>query len=359
LKAEKLPPMATTGWEETLILLSGLLKPEEMDRFISALMRVNIVLAGRCLTEGGERERCRQPLVNEVRKQLATLVENPHRPLSTRYAAGVVVGVLGDPRIPDPKEHNAMIQIPAGEFLRGTSPQQVKQLLRANPDWEAESFEREQPQRRIYLDEYRIDKYPVTNSQYQQFLQAKDFNSQWLPKYWHDNRFNQPNAPVVGVTWHQASAFAEWCGKRLPTEAEWEKAARGVDGRIYPWGNQPPDYRRANYDFYIDQPTPVGLYPLGARPDGLMDLAGNVWEWCSDWYDGDYYKSRPTRNPQGPETGNSRVCRGGSWGGWVVNRFNLRCAYRNWDYPSGRGNTQGFRCVCSSASKYSSTKMNL
>jgi formylglycine-generating enzyme required for sulfatase activity len=133
---------------------------------------------------------------------------------------------------------------------------------------------------------------------------------------------------VTGVTWHDAASYCRWARGRLPTEAEWEWAARGLDRRKYPWGFEEPNATRANYaDGGPGHPTPVGLYPLGATPEGICDLAGNVWEWTTDWYDGN-------------ET--LRVLRGGSWG---LNPRNLRCAYRVKNPPSDRSGYLGFRCV--------------
>ena len=311
-------------------------------------------------------------------------MENQEVALPVRIAAGDVLGFLGDPRIPDPRDFSAMIRIPAGEFIMGISLQQAQQLLQllsADPlftkvtDLEA-VLETEQPQRRIYLDEYCIDKYPVTNSQYRQFIEDRGYSREelwsdegwaWLewrledvnrhrrrfhldeiremvPRYLNNSRFNKPNYPAVGVTCYEAEAFARWYGKQLPTEAQWEKAARGTDGRIYPLGNQPPDYKRANYGWYVHRPTPVGLYPSGASSYGLMDMAGNVWEWCADWHDKYYYQNGPSRNPRGPSRGIERVSRGGSWGS--MHPYYLRASYRNcWRDPEDWSDQLGFRCA--------------
>ena len=153
-----------------------------------------------------------------------------------------------------------------------------------------------------------------------------------------------PNRPVTRVSWFEASAYAASIGVRLPTEAEWERAARlGRDGEHYPWGSGKPDATLANFDQRVGNPTPVGLYPDGATKAGLLDVAGNVWEWCGDWYDKKYYASSPERDPQGPPEGEGRVIRGGSWG--YYGPRDLRCSGRLRYVPVGRLNVVGFRCV--------------
>jgi formylglycine-generating enzyme required for sulfatase activity len=152
---------------------------------------------------------------------------------------------------------------------------------------------------------------------------------------------------VVSVSWYEAAAYCAWLSERLgravrlPTEAEWERAARGTSGRKYPWGSDAPDVTRANYDFKVGHTTPVGLYPLGATPEGIHDLAGNAWEWVSDWYAPNYFVTRSSQNPKGPSSGRYRVLRGGSW---VPNPRNVRVSRRLRNYPSSRYDDNGFRC---------------
>ena len=163
------------------------------------------------------------------------------------------------------------------------------------------------------------------------------------PSYWGKKRFGRPKQPVVGVSWHDAVAYCQWAGVRLPTEAEWEYAASGTDGRKYPWGNEAPDKTRAVIDISgVNRPASVGGLPQGASPFGALDMAGNVWEWCADWYGEDYYRQSPAADPKGPAEGKYRVLRGGSW--YFGPSF-LRVAYRFSGTPDGRDNDGGFRAA--------------
>ncbi|MEW6567810.1 MAG: SUMF1/EgtB/PvdO family nonheme iron enzyme [Chloroflexota bacterium] len=212
-----------------------------------------------------------------------------------------------------------LVFVPEGEFLMGASS--------ADP----EAFDNEKPQHNVYLEAYWIDSTEVTNAMYALCVAdgactppGEDASFSRSPYYSHPTCAGYP---VIQVTWQQAQDYCEWAGRRLPTEAEWEKAARGTDGRIYPWGNQPPDGTRANLcgsecpneanvpsidDGFFDT-APVGTYPAGASPYGALDMAGNVWEWVADWWQPDYYATSPTVNPSGPSNGDTSVARGGSF----------------------------------------------
>ena len=228
------------------------------------------------------------------------------------------------------------ILIPAGSFQMGCDS--------SNP---AESCNGdEQPLHTVMLDAYSIDKYEVTNARYKACVDAGGCEPpQEASSYTRAVYFGNPefaDYPMIKVNWHQASAFCAWEGKRLPTEAEWEKAARGTDGRIYPWGDQAPTQELANFDGNVGDTTPVGSYPAGASPYGVMDMAGNVWEWVNDWYDGSYYSQSPSENPQGPASGEYRVLRGGSWGDYGIS---VRSAIRYYNGPGIWYYSVGFRCV--------------
>lgn len=227
-----------------------------------------------------------------------------------------------------------MMFVPAGEFLMGSS----------DADKDAQSNEK--PQHTVYLDAFWMDKYEVTNALYKKCVDAgKCLPPNPTKSYTRDPYYGNAqydNYPVVYVSWDDANSYCEWVGKRLPTEAEWEKAARGSDGRIYPWGNTFDKNLLNSGEGGAGDTTEVGQYPNGASPYGLMDMAGNVWEWVNDWYDGNYYSNSPRENPQGPSTGQYRVLRGGSWSNY---RDLVRAANRNAYAPNNRNNNIGFRCA--------------
>ena len=198
-----------------------------------------------------------------------------------------------------------MITIPAGAFLMGTPEGQGRA-----DEW---------PQRSVYLDAFMIDQVEVTNERYMRFVKATGHRTPPNPYGTGPLQSIQgiEHLPVVQMTWYDAKTYCGWAGKRLPTEAEWEKAARGTDGRLYRWGNDPPTAKRANFDReWVEEKTlhPVGSVPGGDSPYGVKDMAGNAREWVSDWYDAEYYRHAPDRNPQGPDKkGVVRSIRGGSW----------------------------------------------
>ncbi len=220
-----------------------------------------------------------------------------------------------------------MVFVPAGYFDMGSG------LNDANAD------EDEQPVHKVYLDGYWIDKTEVTNSMYQQCISAEVCTRPAQTKFHTNPEYS--NHPVIGVSWDQANIYCEWAGRRLPTEAEWEKAARGTDGRIYPWGNDPPSNSLLNYNHLVNKTTPVGTYPAGASAYGALDMAGNAWEWVADGYSQEYYSISASNNPISESPVNRRVLRGGNWDS---NAEGVRAANRFWAFP-GRNDTDGFRCA--------------
>ncbi len=161
---------------------------------------------------------------------------------------------------------------------------------------------------------------------------------------------SKDNHPIVNVSWEDASAYAQWAGATLPTEAQWEKAARGPDGRLFPWGDYVESVKRRSATLNDEEQTkPVGSYPEVSSPYGAQDMTGNVWQWCADWYDENYYQNCPARNPSGPPTGALRVLRGGRW---FYNQPNFfPAAYRNYCTPKHWLSLCGFRCVMGSPAK--------
>lgn len=225
-----------------------------------------------------------------------------------------------------PADGMDMIPIPAGKFSMGSD----------------DGDDDEKPVHTVNLTAYYIDKYEVSVAQYRRCVEAGICAE---PFTWP--AFSEPNAPVVGVTWDDAKNYCEWVGARFPTEAEWEKAARGTDARTFPWGNQEQDCTLGNYVVQdaecVGSPAEVGSYPGGASPYGVLDMAGNAFEWVADWYAADYYADSPARNPQGPESGIFKVARGGSWA-----RDEVSAADRHTiGLPSDPDSDFGFRCAAS------------
>ncbi|HLP48215.1 MAG TPA: SUMF1/EgtB/PvdO family nonheme iron enzyme, partial [Candidatus Kapabacteria bacterium] len=204
-----------------------------------------------------------------------------------------------------------MIYIPPGKFMMGAD--------NGNKD--------EKPVHEVGLDGYWIGKYEVTFAQFDQY--CEEIGRKMKPD---DEDWGREKRPVINVSWDDAVAYCKWLSQetgltfQLPTEAQCEKAARGTEGLVYPWGNEFDKNKCNSSASGANGTVPVGTYPSGKSPYGCMDMAGNVWEWCSDWYDKDYYKNSPAKNPRGPSTGTYRALRGGSW---YYRSFSLRCAARS------------------------------
>jgi gamma-glutamyl hercynylcysteine S-oxide synthase len=242
-----------------------------------------------------------------------------------------------------------MVLVNAGGFTRGIDNKQI------------EGFDDEAPAKMIYLSSYYIDKFEVSNRDYTEFIKATDHPA---PAYWDHNLLNQPQQPVTGVNWFDANAYCHWNNKRLPTEAEWEKAARGPAGSTYPWGNI-LDYSKANFakgkSGQRDVTASVDAYPEGKSYYGVYNMAGNVFEWVQDWYDSGYYRTgKEVKNPKGPQLGiafvaskanpkqattlKKKVIRGGSW---FAPAQSITTTHRFWNDPMNNsyGVGLGFRCA--------------
>ncbi len=248
------------------------------------------------------------------------------------------------------------VAIPEGEFLMGSTPEEANAAyqdakLRSSM-LEQHTFDAELPQHQVYLSAYEISRYEITNAQYRAFVAAmnrptpRGHNGE---ETWADETLNGDTQPIVGVTWFDAQAFAEWIGGSLPTEAQWERAARGTEARMYPWGNTPPKARQhANFARRYNRPMPIGQFPKGRSPEGIADLAGNVWEWCLDEYDPTIYQRNWKGVPHDRfnlrfrDVLRSRVIRGGAWD--VGSAF-LRSSLRFKFYPLDSTHTIGFRVV--------------
>ncbi len=248
------------------------------------------------------------------------------------------------------------VSIPAGTFLMGSTPEETEAAyedakLRSSM-LERHTFDAELPKHQVYLSAYEISRYEITNAQYRAFIEATDrptprgHNGEEI---WADETLSGDTQPVVGVTWFDAQAFAEWIGGSLPTEAQWERAARGTTARTYPWGDTPPKARQhANFARRYNRPVSVGQFPKGESLDGIADLAGNVWEWCLDEHSPTAYQRGSSDVPRNPlnlrfrDVLRARVIRGGAWD---VGRAFLRSGLRFKFYPLDSTHTIGFRVV--------------
>lgn len=295
-------------------------------------------------------------LLARVRDRLAELLTFGRLGAVERARAGDTLGRLGDPRPgvalrPDGLPDIAWCEVPAGEFIMGNT-QQTDDM----------AYDNEAPQHAAIIREpYRISKYPITNAQFEAFVQDGGYTDRWRQCWtragwrWKGNRsapdrhggvYDLPNHPAVMITWYEAAAFCSWLGEKLglavtlPSEAQWEEAARGVDDRTYPWGEQiTPEH--ANYDQTgIGTTSAVGIFPKGASPCDALDMSGNVWEWCrTKWQK--YYRGRPDEDLEGSDT---RVLRGGAFVGLA---WDVRCAYRLGELPLSRNWNVGFRVAAS------------
>jgi formylglycine-generating enzyme required for sulfatase activity len=346
-------------WAETILLYTGFLNLEMRKRsndVVEAILNTKQedekikrrlwLLGSRALRDFQPSKRDDE-VVTLARNKLYKLIES-NASLEERFEAGEIIGTLGDLRI---KKDN-MVLVKGGKFIRGSGED------------DADAYSNEKPQREIYLDDFWIGKYPVTNEEFKEFVDDGGYDReefwtregwQWReeneiskPEYGHDQKWNAPNFPVVVISWHEAEAYANWLSEktghhyRLPTEAEWEKAARGTKGFKYPWGEHFDKNSCNSGELGLNRTSPVGIFPEGKSPYGCFDMAGNVWEWCSDRYGAEYYANSPDRNPKGPSDGAGRVARGGCWYDYA--RV-CRSAIRDRRDPRLRDYALGFRIL--------------
>jgi eukaryotic-like serine/threonine-protein kinase len=247
------------------------------------------------------------------------------------------------------KDGMILMHVPAGEFTMGSKAEDALPLCeKFGVSCPLDLLRNEEPPHTVYLDAFWIDQTEVTNAMYIKCVQAGKCEPPTEPKsYTRDSYYDNTQFakfPVVLVAWGDAEAYCAWADRRLPTEAEWEKAARGEDARVYPWGNDFPSNDLLNFRDFIGDTTVVGKYPSGASPYDALDMAGNVWEWTADWYDGTYYASSPSSNPPGPDSGTERVLRGGGFGSRI---YTYRSTFRYIGAPADTYPWVGFRCAMS------------
>ena len=283
------------------------------------------------------------------------------------FLVAVLLIAAPAPRAAAEKDGAPMVLVPAGPFRMGTSEEDIQKLLIICPRCKPSRFDEERPARRIHLDAYYIDKYPVIVRLFERFVKETKHETEaeregwgWVLENWNWKKekganwrepfgskvhgIAVPDHPVVQVAWADADAYCRWAGKRLPTEAEWEKAARGTDGRLFPWGDDWDSSKLIYRDNGGGQTHPVQRADLThAGPYGAVDLAGHVWEWVADWFGKDAYRSADMKNPRGPVRGEERVKRGGAWNIGVLLTF--RTAFRDYHDPGFSNNISGFRCA--------------
>jgi formylglycine-generating enzyme required for sulfatase activity len=338
-------------WKETILLYTGLMNlgmKKRSNGIVCEMIKMTksprLQVLGAEALRDFQSSRREEAVVQLAKEKLLTIMVSESA-LQERFDAGEILGTLGDTRINVLSP--TMVTVEAGEFTRGS---------------DEIGEEDEKPEKRIYLDNFMMGKYPVTNQEFKVFIDDGGYENkqfwtkegwQWIkeenisePGLLHDRKWNGLNFPVVEVSWYEASAYTRWLSEKtghrymLPSEAQWEKAARGSSGFLYPWGKKWKDDYCNSRECGLIRSSPVGIFPKGKSPYGCLDMSGNVLEWCSDWYEDDYYKKSPDRNPPGPKSGTYRVLRGGCWFdyGWFV-----RSAYRNRYEPSDRLNITGFR----------------
>ncbi|MBN1813550.1 MAG: SUMF1/EgtB/PvdO family nonheme iron enzyme [Anaerolineae bacterium] len=316
-----------------------------------------------------------EPIRNGLTRSLVDILDQnpPVTSIATRIKVGDILGQLGDPRFTSNYLLPEFMLIPARIFWMGSSEAEIGQLMQERGG--CLQME-EMHKHRIELASFAMACYPTTNAMFQCFVNAGGYaekswwkeainaglwaagkiedawgNTRDQPVFWDNAHYNRPNQPVVGITWYEAVAYCHWLTRNLndgntyclPTEAQWECAARGIRHYCYPWGSEWMPGRANTYELGLGRATPVGIFADCMSSEEILDLSGNVWEWCTDWYSHDTYDLRAncvTQNPVGPSSGTCKVLRGGSW---AEHRDSARCASRFWVRPDDRTEDIGFR----------------
>ncbi len=294
------------------------------------------------------------PVATATPSPTAAAMPTPTLPLQPTWTATPITPTLPLTATPaltltptvQPVQPTGMIFIPAGPFLMGGNDDHVQQAA----NWchcGRDRFEDELYMHEVYVSSFNIDKTPVTNKQFAEFVRATGYQTDAEKKNeantWRTQMTaGKENHPVVWMSWNDANAYCKWAGKRLPTEAEWEKAARGDDARLWPWGNTWDNTKLNMGEGQRGGTTVVGSFPAGASPYGVLDMAGNVWEWVNDWYDPLYYQRGENRDPVGPSSSQDKVLRGG---GFNNGNYDVRTANRHKGGPAGYAPDHGFRCA--------------
>jgi formylglycine-generating enzyme required for sulfatase activity len=360
------PRLYQPEWREVVLLLAGVLRHQgipRVDGMFSAVLdrleeKASLARQARCFGLLGaavrdlalEDYQPADPRYRQIAEEVQGIFD-PQRSQSVEIRVAIeaaeALGQAGDPRFAHGNLENNWVEIPAGGFLMGAQKEDPSQ-----PNYDHDASEWESPVHNVDVDAYHVGRYPVTVAEYGRFVDEGCYQQE---QYWESGGFGRwqqpggweeqlahPNRPVVGVSWFEASAYAARAHCRLPTEARWERAARGTEARKYPWGTEPePKPSLLNYyEGGVRHATPVAVYPRGATPEGVVDMAGNVWEWCEDWYA--VYPEGDVENPAGPDDGDRRVLRGGAWN---VHPRLCRTAYRLVYHPTNRTGNVGFRLV--------------
>jgi formylglycine-generating enzyme required for sulfatase activity len=347
-------------WRETMRLLGGVLR-QQGEAKIEGLFQAILGKLGARPTLA-DQVRC-VALLSAMMRDLSRMEYKPKTPdyertvkavmrifesgeaeridIGKRIEAADLLGQVGDPRL----EEDNWVIIPAGIFHMG-----AQKKRKTGRNFDPEASDSESPVHKVTLRRFRIGRFPVTVQEFDEFITKGGYSERndWAHGYsqfkepadWERQK-RYPSRPVVGVSWFEAAAYCAWKRGRLPTEAEWERAARGPEGRKYPWKNETPlDAAHANYGEAVGHTTPVGLFPKGNTSEGLRDILGNIWEWCGDWFG--RYETGSQENPTGPKGWQLKVLRGGSWASGP--QF-VRVSVRGGNVPTVRDLNFGFRCA--------------